>query len=34
MLGDENYSISVDMWAIGCIMAEIFVRWPLFNGNS
>jgi serine/threonine protein kinase len=32
--GDNNYSYSVDMWAIGCILAELILREPLFKGRS
>jgi serine/threonine protein kinase len=28
------YSSSVDMWSIGCIMAELCLRRPLFCGHS
>jgi cyclin-dependent kinase 2 len=30
LLGSEVYSCSVDMWSIGCIMAELFNLQPLF----
>lgn len=33
MLGDDNYSISIDMWATGCIFAEMFLKRPLFPGE-
>ncbi|KAL5811483.1 hypothetical protein ACOSQ4_028051 [Xanthoceras sorbifolium] len=32
MLGLENYSFKVDMWAMGAIMAELFMFKPLFPG--
>nr|CAD7263286.1 unnamed protein product [Timema shepardi] len=30
----QPYATSVDIWACGCIMAELFRRAPLFNGSS
>lgn len=34
LLGSTNYSFSVDIWAIGCIMGEITDAQPLFPGES
>jgi len=34
LVGDANYSGKVDVWAIGCIFAEIFNGMPLFPGDS
>ncbi|PWA69528.1 hypothetical protein CTI12_AA295090 [Artemisia annua] len=34
LLGSQQYSISVDVWSIGCIFAEMVNRKPLFPGNS
>ena len=34
LVGDANYSQTVDVWAIGCIFAEIFNGMPLFPGDS
>ena len=34
LLGNEVYDEKVDVWAVGCIMAEIFLRRPLFKGND
>lgn len=34
LVGDANYSKSVDIWAIGCIYAEMFNGMPLFPGDS
>lgn len=33
MLNWCHYSNSVDIWSCGCIMAELFIRKPLFPGN-
>ena len=30
----SKYSYSVDMWSVGCIFAELFLKKPLFMGNS
>lgn len=32
--GDTNYSSAVDMWAVGCIIAEIFMKDPIFKGHN
>ena len=34
LVGDAAYSTSVDVWAIGCIFAEILNGLPLFPGQS
>lgn len=34
LVGDASYNQSVDVWAIGCIFAEIFSGLPLFPGDS
>jgi cyclin-dependent kinase-like len=34
LVGDANYQKSVDIWAIGCIYAEMFNGMPLFPGDS
>lgn len=31
---EERYSFEVDIWAIGCIIAEMCLGEPLFNGDS
>ncbi|CAM6115601.1 unnamed protein product [Calypogeia fissa] len=35
-LGPKNYkySTAADMWSLGCIMAELLAKKPLFNGSS
>ena len=32
--GNQEYSIGVDSWAAGCIMAELFLGKPIFRGRS
>lgn len=34
LLGGSNYTDSVDMWAVGCIVAELLDGRPLFMGDS
>lgn len=34
LLGSTRYSQMVDMWAVGCILAEMLIGKPLFPGNS
>merc|ERR1719238_2582037 len=34
LLGSKLYSIPVDMWGVGCILAEMATGAPLFAGDS
>ncbi|GFP80288.1 cyclin-dependent kinase g-1 [Phtheirospermum japonicum] len=34
LLGSCTYLAAVDMWSVGCIMAEFFLRKVLFRGES
>jgi mitogen-activated protein kinase 15 len=34
LLGSSQYTKGVDIWSLGCIMAEIISNRPLFQGNS
>lgn len=34
LLGDRYYLPSVDMWSMGCVMAELALRRPLFRGEG
>ena len=34
LLGERNYGPPVDMWGAGCIMAEMWTRSPIMQGNS
>ncbi|KAI0463907.1 hypothetical protein LJB42_002915 [Komagataella kurtzmanii] len=34
VLGDKNYTTSVDIWGIGCIFAELFKRKPILEGKT
>ncbi|KAJ6339630.1 hypothetical protein OIU77_007553 [Salix suchowensis] len=34
LLGAKQYSTAVDMWSVGCIMAEMLTKKPLFTGKG
>lgn len=34
LLGSNKYTKGVDMWSIGCILAELLIGQPLFPGES
>jgi len=34
LLGSATYCTPLDMWSVGCILAEIFTTKPLFRGDS
>lgn len=34
LYGARNYAQGVDMWAVGCILAELLLRVPFFPGDS
>lgn len=34
LLRATNYSSPIDLWAVGCIMAEVYTLRPLFPGSS
>ncbi|XP_050222887.1 cyclin-dependent kinase G-2 [Mercurialis annua] len=34
LLGSKQYSTAIDMWSVGCIMAEMLSKEPLFKGNN
>lgn len=34
LYGSSSYGTGVDMWAIGCVFAEMLRRVPLFNVNK
>lgn len=34
LLGAKEYSTAIDMWSLGCIMAELLSKEPLFNGKT
>lgn len=34
LLGAKEYSTAIDMWSVGCIMAELLAKEPLFTGKN
>lgn len=34
LLGAKQYTTAIDMWSLGCIMAELLSKEPLFNGRT
>ncbi|KAM2557812.1 hypothetical protein TB2_014891 [Malus domestica] len=34
LLGAKQYSTAIDMWSVGCIMAELLAKAPLFSGKD
>ena len=34
LIGSQNYTKGVDMWSLGCILAELLLGKPLFPGKS
>ncbi|KAI5635815.1 protein kinase domain-containing protein [Phthorimaea operculella] len=33
LLGEERYGPAVDVWSMGCILGELFLKHPLFQAN-
>lgn len=34
LLAKKKYSYAIDIWSVGCIFAELFLRQPLFQGSD
>lgn len=34
LLGERNYGSAVDLWGVGCIMSELFIKEPLMKGST
>ena len=34
LLGSTSYTTPIDMWSVGCIMAELILLFPLFTGKN
>merc|ERR1712183_171788 len=34
LFGAKNYGVGVDVWAVGCILAELMLRVPFLAGDS
>ena len=33
LLGCSEYNTAVDIWSVGCIFAELYLKKPLFQGE-
>ena len=34
IFGNTKYNYSIDIWSAGCVIAELMIGKPLFNGES
>lgn len=34
LFGGQDYNENIDIWALGCILAELITRTPLFKGDG
>lgn len=34
MYGARQYGVGIDLWAVGCILAELLLRVPFLPGES
>lgn len=34
MLSSSQYTTAIDLWSVGCILAELFIRTPIFPGRD
>lgn len=34
LLGDSNYDMSIDIWAAGIVLYDLWTRWPLMRGTD
>jgi cyclin-dependent kinase 12/13 len=34
LLGEQQYSAAIDMWSVGCVMAELFLKRAIFPGKD
>lgn len=34
LLGERDYGPPIDLWGAGCIMAEMWTRSPIMQGNT
>lgn len=34
ILGEESYGCEIDVWSIGCVIAEMYMGTPLFQGKN
>jgi len=34
LMGSTNYGVSVDLWSVGCVFAELFLGKPILKGRT
>ena len=34
ILSVKKYTGAIDVWSVGCIMAELYIGYPIFPGDS
>jgi len=34
IFGSVNYKVAIDIWSLGCVIAEMILGHPLFPGES
>ena len=34
ILGEESYGMEIDVWSMGCVIAEMFIGEPVFTGRN
>ncbi|XP_027350818.1 protein IMPAIRED IN BABA-INDUCED STERILITY 1-like isoform X2 [Abrus precatorius] len=34
LMGSTNYGVSVDLWSVGCVFAELLLRKPILKGRT
>lgn len=34
LLGSSHYSFAIDLWSVGCVLAELLLSQPLFQGDN
>lgn len=34
LLGSTNYSVGIDLWSVGCLLAEMFIGRPILPGRN
>lgn len=34
IFGERSYDFGVDIWSLGCILAELYIRKPIFPGST
>jgi glycogen synthase kinase 3 beta len=34
IFGNSNYTTQIDVWSVGCVIAELMLRQPIFPGES